>query len=138
MYTKQALRDLGVTAGSLARQQLQQLDELGFFIVEGALSRDETRMMADEFEALHAAESERGGHEVHVEPGARRVSDIFNKTPAYDRCLELTPVLAAAHYLLGEIKVHGANLRDPIKGYGQQPLTELGRATCRDKGGTDW
>jgi ectoine hydroxylase-related dioxygenase (phytanoyl-CoA dioxygenase family) len=31
-------------------------------------------------------------------------------------------VLAASAYLLGEIKVHGANLRDPVKGYGQQDL----------------
>ena len=31
-------------------------------------------------------------------------------------------VLAAAHYLLGEIKVHGANMRDPVKGYGAQDL----------------
>jgi ectoine hydroxylase-related dioxygenase (phytanoyl-CoA dioxygenase family) len=30
--------------------------------------------------------------------------------------------LAAAAYLLGEIKVHGANLRDPVQGYGQQDL----------------
>ena len=28
----------------------------------------------------------------------------------------LGPVLAAAHYLLGEIKVHGANIREPVKG----------------------
>ena len=63
-----------------------------------------------------------GGHEVHVEPGARRLSNIFNKTDAFDRCLAMPEVLAAAHYLLGEIKVHGANLRDPVKGYGQQDL----------------
>ena len=71
--------------------------------------------MADEFERIHAAERGKGGHEVHVEPGARRLSNIFNKTRAYDRCLELGPVLAAAHYLLGEIKVHGANLSVSIK-----------------------
>lgn len=122
MYTKQALRDVGVTPGGLRADQRRQLDELGFFMVEDVLSRAETRAMAQAFEALHAAEQDRGGHEVHVEPGARRVSDIFNKTAAYDRCLELEPVLAAAHYLLGEIKLHGANLRDPIQGYGQQQL----------------
>ena len=32
------------------------------------------------------------------------------------------PCSRAAHYLLGEIKVHGANLRDPVKGYGAQDL----------------
>jgi len=59
---------------------------------------------------------------VHVEPGARRVSNIFNKTDAFDKCLEIPAVLAAAAYLLGEIKVHGANLRDPVAGHGQQDL----------------
>jgi ectoine hydroxylase-related dioxygenase (phytanoyl-CoA dioxygenase family) len=122
VYTKQALRALGVGDADLTAEQKRQLDELGFFIVEDVLSRDETRAMAEEFERLHAAERDNGGHEVHVEPGARRVSNIFNKTPVYDRCLELKPVLAASHYLLGEVKLHGANLRDPVKGYGQQQL----------------
>ena len=121
MDTKQALRELCVT-DDLTTSQKRQLDEQGFFFAEGVLSSEECRTMADEFERIHAAERGKGGHEVHVEPGARRLSNIFNKTRAYDRCLELGPVLAAAHYLLGEIKVHGANLRDPVKGYGAQDL----------------
>ena len=78
--------------------------------------------MAEEFERLHAAERDTGGQEVHVEPGARRLSNIFNKSTAFDPLLAIGPALAAAHYLLGEIKVHGANIRDPVKGYGQQEL----------------
>ena len=78
--------------------------------------------MREEFERIHAAEKEQGGHEVHVEPGARRISNIFNKTEAFDKCLWIPEVLAASAYLLGEIKVHGANLRDPVKGYGHQDL----------------
>ena len=35
--------------------------------------------MAAEFERLHALERDTGGKEVHVEPGARRLSNIFNK-----------------------------------------------------------
>lgn len=120
MYTKQALRDLGVSARDLTADQAAALDRDGFFIVPDVLSAEECRAMAQAFEDLHAAEAERGGHEVHVEPGARRVSNIFNKTAAFDRCLELAPVLAASHYLLGEIKLHGANLRDPNKGFGHQ------------------
>jgi ectoine hydroxylase-related dioxygenase (phytanoyl-CoA dioxygenase family) len=122
MYTKQALRGLGVADSDFSEEQRRQLDELGYVVIENALTAAETRRMADAFEALHAAESERGGHEVHVEPGARRVSNIFNKTDAFDGCLALKPVLAASAWLLGEIKVHGANLRDPVKGYGQQAL----------------
>ena len=122
MYTKQALRELGVTSATLTDMQKKQLDEQGFFIVENVLSAAELAGMRAEFERIHGAEREQGGHEVHVEPGARRLSNIFNKTAAFDRCLAIPEVLAASAYLLGEIKVHGANLRDPVKGHGKQDL----------------
>ena len=122
MYTKQALRELGVTPDTLTRDQKQQLEDLGFFIVEDVLSKDALRSMRSEFERIHAQEAGQGGHEVHVEPGARRVSNIFNKSEAFDPCLALPHALAASAHLLGEIKLHGANLRDPVQGYGQQDL----------------
>lgn len=120
MYTKQALHELGVSNSDMTDEQKTALDEKGFYIVPDALSRSECREMATAFEKLHAVEAENGGHEVHVEPGARRVSNVFNKSDAFDKCLELPSVLAAAHHLLGEFKLHGANLRDPNKGYGHQ------------------
>ena len=122
MYTKQALRDIGVERGALTAAQLAALDEVGFVVVEGVFSPEQCALMAEEFDRLHRAEGERGGHEVHVEPGAPRVSNIFNKSTAYDACLATAPVLDAAHRLLGEIKVHGANLRDPLPGKGHQAL----------------
>jgi len=122
MYTKQALRELGVMPNTLSESQKSQLDELGYFIVEGVLTPQDCERMRTEFERIHASEKEQGGHEVHVEPGARRISNIFNKTEAFDKCLWIPEVLAASTYMLGEIKVHGANLRDPVKGYGQQDL----------------
>jgi ectoine hydroxylase-related dioxygenase (phytanoyl-CoA dioxygenase family) len=122
MYTKQALRELGVMPGALNASQLAQLDEQGFTVVEGVFSPAQSAAMAEEFDRLHRAEGELGGHEVHVEPGAPRVSNIFNKSMASDACLTAAPILEAAHLLLGEIKVHGANLRDPLPGQGQQAL----------------
>jgi ectoine hydroxylase-related dioxygenase (phytanoyl-CoA dioxygenase family) len=122
MYTKQALRDLGVRPDTLSSAQLKQFDEQGFFIVENVLTKDDCAKMRDAFERIHAAENEQGGHEVHVEPGARRLSNIFNKTDVFDKCLWIPEILAASTYALGEIKVHGANIRDPVKGYGQQDL----------------
>ena len=122
MYTKQALRELGVTGGELSADQLRDLDEQGFIIIENHYSKTEARAMAAEFDRLHAQEGEQGGHEVHVEPGAPRVSNIYNKTTAYDVCLACKPLLAASHHMLGEIKLHGANLRDPLPGKGHQDL----------------
>ncbi len=134
MYAKQALRALGVTADAITATQMAQLDEQGFFIVENALPAMAIATMRGEFERIHADERDRGGHEVHVEPGARRISNIFNKSTAFDPCLEVPSVLAAAHYLLGEFKVHGANLRDPVKGHGLQQL----HADVPKKFSDDW
>ena len=122
MYTKQALHELGVSSTTLSDDQKRQFDEQGFFIVENALTPAECERMRHEFERIHAAERDKGGHEVHVEPGARRISNIFNKTDVFDKCLWIPEVLAASAYALGEIKVHGANMRDPVKGHGQQDL----------------
>ena len=122
MYTREALHKLGVKMDCISDAQKKQFDNEGFFIVENVLSAGDILTMRDEFERIHAAENERGGHEVHVEPGARRISNIFNKTTAFDKMLAIPEVLAASAYLLGEIKLHGANLRDPVKGYGQQDL----------------
>jgi ectoine hydroxylase-related dioxygenase (phytanoyl-CoA dioxygenase family) len=122
VYTKQALHELGVTSQTLTEAQKRQFDEKGFFIVENVLTESDCRIMRDEFERIHSAEKDQGGHEVHVEPGARRVSNIFNKSEAFDECLWIPEILATSAYALGEIKVHGANLRDPVKGYGHQDL----------------
>jgi ectoine hydroxylase-related dioxygenase (phytanoyl-CoA dioxygenase family) len=122
MYTKQALRSLGVKPDALTAEQCRRLDEDGFVVVENVFTAEQCRAMAEEFDRLAAAEGDSGGHEVHVEPGAPRVSNIFNKSSVFDICLEAEPILSAAHRLLGEIKVHGANLRDPLPGKGHQPL----------------
>ncbi|MCB8874231.1 phytanoyl-CoA dioxygenase family protein [Acidisoma silvae] len=122
MYTKQALRELGVPSGSFTSAQQDALDKQGFFVVPGVFSREDCLRMGAEFDRLSSLEHGQGGHEVHVEPGAPRVSNIFNKTEVYDSCLNCAPLLAAAHYLLGEVKLHGANLREPNKGQGHQSL----------------
>ena len=121
MYTKQALRELDIR-DELSAEQKRQLDEIGFIIVEDVITGAEARAMAEEFERLHAAEKDTGGKEVHVEPGARRLSNIFNKSTVFDPLLTIGPALAAAHHVLGEIKLHGANIRDPVKGHGHQQL----------------
>ncbi len=122
MYTRQALHTLGIKMNCISAAQKRELDEQGFFVVENVLSDADIKTMREEFERIHAAENVRGGHEVHVEPGARRISNIFNKTTAFDKMLAIPEVLAASSYLLGEIKLHGANLRDPVMGHGQQDM----------------
>lgn len=117
-----ALHALGVSGSELRPEERAGLDHAGYFTREGVLTPAECDRMAAAFDRLVAAEGDRGGHEVHIEPTASRISNIFNKTDAFDRCLEIAPVLAAAHHLLGAFKVHGANLRDPHKGGGHQDI----------------
>lgn len=122
MYTKQALRELNFSGSLLTEDQKIDLDRDGFFIVEGVYSPAEAKEMGAEFDRLSEAEGTQGGHEVHIEPGAPRVSNIYNKSSAFDRCLECAPMLGASVHLLGEFKLHGANLREPAKGAGHQDL----------------
>jgi ectoine hydroxylase-related dioxygenase (phytanoyl-CoA dioxygenase family) len=120
--TRQALRDLGVTDDSLTAEQRRKLDEDGFFVIEDAFSADACRRMQSEVDRIVADEGERAGSEVSIERGATRVSNVFNKTEAFDLLLRNTAVLAAAHHVLGAFKIHGANVREPQFGQGKQPL----------------
>jgi ectoine hydroxylase-related dioxygenase (phytanoyl-CoA dioxygenase family) len=122
MDTEQALRELGVGADSLSAEQRRQLDENGYFIIENAFSEEECRRMQEEVDRIVATEGDKAGSEVSIERGATRISNVFNKTEAFDNLLRNKAVLAAAHYLLGDFKIHGANMREPQLGSGKQPL----------------
>lgn len=122
MNTEEALRQLGVTELALRPEEKKSLDEQGYFIAPDVFTPEEVAEMKDEVLRLRELEGELGGHEVHIEPGAPRLSNLFNKSGKFDRCLACRPTLAAAHYLLGEIKVYSLNSRSPLKGQGQQPL----------------
>jgi ectoine hydroxylase-related dioxygenase (phytanoyl-CoA dioxygenase family) len=122
MNTKEALAQLGITEVNLTAEQRRQFDENGYFVVPDVFSPAEVKEMLGEFERLTEIEGKLGGHEVHIEPGAQRLSNLFNKSASFDRTLTCKPTLAAAHYLLGEIHVYSVNARTPAKGKGQQPL----------------
>jgi ectoine hydroxylase-related dioxygenase (phytanoyl-CoA dioxygenase family) len=134
MNTNQALAELDISKDDLTPEQRRKFDADGYFIVENVFSPAEVEEMRSEFERLRGIEGEFGGHEVHIEPGAPRLSNLFNKSPAYDRCLSCKPTLAAAAYLLGEIRVYSLNARNPLKGQGQQLLhSDVPRVSA-----TDW
>jgi ectoine hydroxylase-related dioxygenase (phytanoyl-CoA dioxygenase family) len=133
MNTETALAQLGISAGDLTPEQRRKFDEEGYFIVENVFTPAEVEEMRAEFDRLRSIEGDLGGHEVHIEPGAPRLSNLFNKSPAFDRCLSCKPTLAAAAHLLGEIRVYSLNARNPLKGEGQQPLhSDVPRVTPKD------
>ncbi|MEK9702952.1 MAG: hypothetical protein VW829_13090, partial [Deltaproteobacteria bacterium] len=79
MYTKQALREIGIQT-ELAPAYREQLDQDGFFLVKNYFDEEACDRMAAEFDRLTELEGNQGGHEVHIEPNASRISNIFNKT----------------------------------------------------------
>jgi hypothetical protein len=134
MNTEMALAQLGISVADLTPEQRRKFDVDGYFFVEDVFSPAEVEEMRSEYDRLRAIEGGYGGHEVHIEPGAPRLSNLFNKSPAFDRCLSCKPTLAAAAYLLGEIRVYSLNARNPLKGEGHQPLhSDVPRVTA-----TDW
>lgn len=138
MDTSSALRALNVQG--LTGEQRRRFDEDGFFILDAVFTPQECTEMGAEFDRLLAEDGEDAGMEVSLEgedgrlynpqegraaglkTGSTRISNVFNKSPAFDRCMTIGPLLAASAHLLGEIKLHGANLREPHRGYGHQPL----------------
>jgi ectoine hydroxylase-related dioxygenase (phytanoyl-CoA dioxygenase family) len=120
MDTPVALGRLGVAA--LTTDQRESFETQGFFVVPNVLTGEECAAIAAEFDRLTAAESDATGAEVAQEVGATRLSNLFNKSAAFDPCLRIGPAMAAAASLLGDIKLHGANMREPAQGFGQQPL----------------
>jgi len=122
MNTEQALSAMGVTAADLTPGQREQLDRDGYFIVEDAISEEACARMQAEVDRIVAEEGDKAGSEVSIEKGATRISNVFNKTDAFDVLLDIKPILAAAHYLLGDFKIHGANMREPHLDSGRQPL----------------
>ncbi|HLI01669.1 MAG TPA: phytanoyl-CoA dioxygenase family protein [Acidimicrobiales bacterium] len=119
--TADALRAIGVSGASLTDEQRRSFDEDGFFYAPELLTAEQCDAIGAEFDRL-SAEAKPDDLVVTPEEGVTRLSDPFNKSVVFDFCLELPPVLEASAELLGEIKLHGANLRDPWRGRGAQRL----------------
>lgn len=107
----------------LTDDQVEALDRDGFFIVEDVFTPEQCDAMAAAIDEITAVEGGNAGGEVSQEAGiSRRLSNLFNKSDAFDALIAIGPSLAAARHLLGEFRLHGANIREPLEGAGQQPL----------------
>jgi Phytanoyl-CoA dioxygenase (PhyH) len=115
------LARLGVP--ELTEEQAYRFETDGFFIVTDVFDRAQCEAMATAVDELFEAERGSAGAEVSQEAGvSRRLSNLFNKSAAFDPCMAIGPSMAAARHLLGDFRLHGANIREPLRGAGQQPL----------------
>lgn len=122
MNTAAALKQLGISPSILTKAQYEAFDEQGYLLFPDVFTAADLEDMRAEIERLQQIEGAYGGHEVHIEPGAMRLSNLFNKSAAFDRVLRCGPTLALAHHLMGEIRMYSLNARNPARGQGQQLL----------------
>lgn len=129
---EQALSEIGIGPDYLTKEQLDQLETDGYFKVPGYLSADQLGELREAFEKCERDPLVR--EDLSIEPGTSVfLVDLFNKSSAFDQCLRIGPTLAAAHHLMGEIKVHSLHGRNPSKGRGHQALhSDVPRLTPRD------
>lgn len=101
----------------LSLEQRRQLDESGWVCLAGLMDRaflDEAR---SEVERLWDEEGENAGAEFRKEPGARRLANLVDKGPVFERVVSQPLVLEAVRHVLGEdFKLSSLNARstDPF------------------------
>lgn len=126
MNTEEAIRSLVGEDATLTAQQEAQLESEGYFVVEDyfdAATIEEMRTAYDECAPTATTvefTGRSGAKQSTIETQSVFLLDLFNKSPKFDPVLTIKPMLAAAHRLLGEIKVFSLNGRSPAKGKGQQ------------------
>jgi ectoine hydroxylase-related dioxygenase (phytanoyl-CoA dioxygenase family) len=120
MNTAQALAALGVTDADVTDQQRRDFDEQGYFIVEDYFTPEQVAQLREEFDRFEGEAITH--HDLRIEPGGVFLMDLFNKSAVFDICLQSRPTLAAAHSLMGDIRVYSLNGRNPAKGRGHQGL----------------
>jgi len=129
--TAAALKEMGVQ--DLSEEQAGQLDENGYFIIPGFFTADELAALRAEYDTWEARAA-KSFADYNIEPGAVFIIDLYNKSAVFDLSFKCGPTLAAAHRLIGEIKVYSLNGRNPGKGLGRQLLhSDVARV-----GADDW
>jgi hypothetical protein len=101
-----------------------ELDESGFTKLEGLLSRERCRNLADRIEELFAREGDAAGSEFKQEPGARRLANLVDKGQGFVDCIVEPRVLGLIARVLGpRFKLSSLNARAADPGEAaQQPL----------------
>jgi ectoine hydroxylase-related dioxygenase (phytanoyl-CoA dioxygenase family) len=122
MYTMpQALAALGVP--SLAVDHRRQLDQDGYTVFPGLIDPSWLEALRRRFEEICREEGSGAGIEVHQEAGTRRLADLVNKGPDFDRIYSHPQVLAAIDHVISRpFKLSSLNARDALPGEGAQAL----------------
>lgn len=112
-----------MTNETITQQHRDELDELGFTLIENVIDPQWLEALRATFERLIEQEGDRAGREVSQNPGIRRLADLVNKGPVFDRIYIHPVVLSAAYHVIQRpFKLVSLNGHDPLPGGGQQAL----------------
>ena len=101
----------------LTDKQKQDLDTQGYVILERYLSPEMLREVIDRVEELYTQEGENAGSEFRKEPGARRLANLVDKGPIFEKLVASPEVLElVGHVLNDNFKLSSFNARstDPF------------------------
>jgi hypothetical protein len=103
---------MGRTKSPVTKEQLQQLDELGWAALPGAMDDGLLAEIRGRVEQLWDEEGENAGAEFRKEPGARRLANLVDKGEVFARVVSNPQVLDAVRYVLGDdFKLSSLNAR---------------------------
>jgi ectoine hydroxylase-related dioxygenase (phytanoyl-CoA dioxygenase family) len=117
-----ALSDLGATPDALTDEQRARLDADGFLVLPGLFAGDRLEALRERTEAQQRAEGSAAGHEIGGQKGAAMLADLINKGEEFESLFTEPAVLAAAHHVVGNVRVNSLNFRAALPGEGHQHL----------------
>ena len=92
--------------------QREDLDRLGYTVIEGVLDPDTLVEVREQVEYLYAAEGENAGAEFRKEPGSRRLANLVDKGKIFERLIATPHILELVGYVLGpKFKLSSFNAR---------------------------
>jgi ectoine hydroxylase-related dioxygenase (phytanoyl-CoA dioxygenase family) len=93
--------------------QLKQLEEQGYLVFKGLLSRARVETILSRLEELWAAEGDHAGEENYIEPGVRRLANLANKGEMFRNLYAHPQVLGVVETVMGpEVRASMINARD--------------------------
>ena len=90
----------------------RQLDEQGYLVLPGLMSREQLEALRQRVDELFAEEGDNAGGEFKQEPGARRLANLVNKGRIFEEFILTPRVLdCMAHVLGSRFKLSSVNVR---------------------------
>jgi ectoine hydroxylase-related dioxygenase (phytanoyl-CoA dioxygenase family) len=109
--------------GGLDEVHRSRLDELGFLVLEDAMSRELLDTLRGRVAAQYDREGDGAGAEFKKEPGCRRLANLVDKGEVFERVIAHPRVLACVGHVLGpRFKLSSLNARTALPGCDSQPL----------------